>query len=182
MIIVCALGLPYHIYSLSIGKNTVGISQPPEDRSIAMYSLFDRFGPSNIFKVKEYNLFNSYINTQIGFGLVKTNLIVDKIMVLMAFVLFVQSLYMVIIYYKDSIVLLTTFISWWIGYFYLNISMPYYSSQNSRYMIIPILCGLVYTMIRLEKTENKVFRYEMACISSLLMVCSVVYFAICFGV
>ena len=182
MVIVCALGLPYHIYSLSIGKNTVGISQPPEDRSVAMYSLFDRFGPSNIFKLKEYNLFNSYINSQVGFGLVASRLISEKIMIILVFVLFIQSLYMMIIYYKDDIVLLTTFVSWWFGFIYLNLSMPYLSSANSRYMIVPILCGLLLIMSRLEKSESKIFNYEMIFTSSMLTICSIVYFMMCFVV
>ena len=175
-IIICALGLPYHLYSASIGKDTIGISQPPEEKSIAMYSLFDRFGPSNLFKIKDYNLFNSYINTQIGFGLVETNFLVDKIMVGIVTVLFVQSLYMIIVYYKESILLLSTFITWWFGYFYLNIAMPYYSSQNSRYMIVPIICGLLFMILRLEKSDNKVYELEMKIVSVAMMICSVAYF------
>lgn len=170
------LGLWFQFRSLLNGLNTIGIIQPYENLSVAHYSLWQRFGLSNILFMNGYNLWNYFLYTSLNFGLVYNQTILEGFVALAALMLLLISIYYMIINYKENKMLLLTYISWWISYLYLNISMPYSCSMNSRYMLIPLIIGFVMIGKGLEKEESKMFKVFIYVLTAVICIYSLIRF------
>ena len=170
------LGLWFQFRSLLNGLNTIGFIQPYENLSVAHYSLWQRFGLSNILFMNGYNLWNYFLYTSLNFGLVYNQTILEGFVALAALMLLLISIYYMIINYKENKMLLLTYISWWISYLYLNISMPYSCSMNSRYMLIPLIIGFVMIGKGLEKEESKMFKAFIYVLTAVICIYSLIRF------
>ena len=170
------LGLWFQFRSLLNGLNTIGIIQPYENLSDAHYSLWQRFGLSNILFMNGYNLWNYFLYTSLNFGLVYNQTILEGFVALAALMLLLISIYYMIINYKENKMLMLTYISWWISYLYLNISMPYSCSMNSRYMLIPLIIGFVMIGKGLEKEESKMFKAFIYVLTAVICIYSLIRF------
>ena len=147
-----------------------------ENLSVAHYSLWQRFGLSNILFMNGYNLWNYFLYTSLNFGLVYNQTILEGFVALAALMLLLISIYYMIINYKENKMLMLTYISWWISYLYLNISMPYSCSMNSRYMLIPLIIGFVMIGKGLEKEESKMFKAVIYVLTAVICIYSLIRF------
>lgn len=154
-VVAGTLGLWFHLRSLINGLNTLGIIQPYENLSVAHYSIWERFGLSNIFMMDGYNLWNYFIYSSINYGIAYKGTIIETIPVVFAAILLIISIYYLIKNRKENQILVVTYITWWISYLYLNISMPYSCSMNARYMLIPLIIGFVMIGKGIEKEKSK---------------------------
>ena len=90
--------------------------------------------------------------------------------------LIIISIYYLFKYRKENGVLFITYITWWLSYLYLNISMPYSCSMNARYMLIPLIIGFVMIGKGFEKEESKLIKGITILSTALVCIYSIVYF------
>lgn len=176
-IIIGVSGTWFHITRAMQNLNTIGIIQPYEKLSIAQYGFWERFGVFNIFNPNQINinLWSNLINTSLGFVLEKINLIINAIKVILVLVIAFITIYYTL-KNKQNKILLITLITWWLGYFYLNISMPYICSMHARYMVVPIYIGIIILSNGIDKEENKVIKNLIYFSTILLSLFSIVEF------
>jgi len=151
-IIVGVLGGWFQIYNLCNGKNTIGIIMPYEYLSLREISLWERFGISNLLRPNNYNIWNYLFNSSYNLGFINAQLLIQNIATLFSVVCVFISLYYCIM--EKNIILIITYIIWWIGYFYLNISMPYLCSMHPRYMAVPFYINALFISNGYEKEKN----------------------------
>ena len=169
-IIVFPLAFWYHFYR---GGQSLGIIAPFDRFSVKDKSLYERFGLSNPFRIREYNIWNSTMITSIVYGDSIYNLLVFVIVGL-DLLLIINWIYLFIKSNKNDILIITN-ITWWLSYIYLFITMPYITSINSRYIMIPIVIGIIDIANGLEKIDNKYIKAEVYTISSLICLSSILY-------
>lgn len=157
-IIVGSLGLWFQFRNLLVGLNTIGIIQPNENLSVAHYSVWERFGFSSILRMSECNLWNNLVFTSINYGLIYGESLVEGLVALSAAVLIIISMCLMCINVKENMVLVITYLMWWIGYLYLNISMPYSCSMCARYMVMPLMIGFIMLSKGMAKEDSKAFK------------------------
>ena len=169
-LIVFPLGFWYHIYR---GGESLGIISPYEYFSVRDKSLFERFGLYNPFTVVNYNIWNSTLFTSIVYGGSEYNLLVFLIVGL-DLILIVNWIYLFIKNKKNNLLIVTSLI-WWISYIYLFITMPYITSINSRYIVIPIVIGIIDIARGLDSINNKFIKYETMAVTCLTCLLSITY-------
>lgn len=174
------LGLWFQIRSLLNGLNTIGIIQPYEDLSVAGYNLWERFGLANIFVMCGYNLWNYFVYSSLNFAIGYQYTLVEGIFAVFAAVLIIISIYYLFKYRKENEVLFITYITWWLSYLYLNISMPYSCSMNARYMLIPLIIGFVMIGKGFEKEKSKLIKGITILSTALVCIYSIVSFIFVF--
>lgn len=176
-VIIGISGTWFHVTRALEGLNTIGIIQPFEELSIADRSMWERFGLFNVFSPEQINinLWSNLINTSLGFVLEEMNLIFNAIKVILVLILAFATIYY-IFRNKQNKILLITLITWWLGYFYLNISMPYICSMHSRYMIVPFYIGIIVLAHGIEKEKNKKIKGVIYLSAILLSLISIIEF------
>ncbi len=172
------LGLWFQIRSLANNLNTLGIIQPYEYLSIANESIFARFGLCNIFKVSNVNIWNYLIYSSINFVVTDKLAPYNIIMIIAVITLIADIVYFILKNRKTSKILIITLITWWISYFYLNISMPYTCSMHSRYMVLPISIGIIYLGLGMKNENNKVIKVQVYVSSIVVSLMSIFSFII----
>lgn len=172
------LGLWFQIRSLANNLNTLGIIQPYEYLSIANESIFARFGLCNIFKVSNVNIWNYLIYSSINFVVTDKLAPYNIIMIIAVITLIADIIYFILKNRKTSKILIITLITWWISYFYLNISMPYTCSMHSRYMVLPISIGIIYLGLGMKNENNKVIKVQIYVSSIVVSLMSILSFII----
>lgn len=167
------LSISFHAIRLRDGFDTIGIIEAKETMSLKEYPLFRRYGLTNIFKLDEVNMFNSFLYTQITYlRLTKIN-ISALICVIIATLFVFLGIYYMIKNFKENKGLAITYLTWWFGFIYLNVSMPFSCSNNARYMVVPILIQLMVIARSLEKenrTKLKNFIYSICCIFTIFSI------------
>ena len=158
-IISITLGVWFQFRSLANGLYTLGIIEPYEYLSIADRSLWERFGISNILNTSFINIWSYLIYSSLNFYIMTSeNIMYNLIMAVLVIILAIDTIYFMIKNQCKDKILLITFISWWISYFYLNISMPYTCSMHSRYMVVPISIGIAYLGLGMKDEKNKIIK------------------------
>lgn len=167
------LSLSFHISRLMQGLNTIGIIEAKETMSLAEYSLLRRYGLTNIFKMDQANMLNSFLYTQITYlRLAKVN-ISALICVVIATLFTLCGIYYLLKNAKENLGLIITYLAWWIGFTYLNVSMPFSCSNNARYMIVPILIQLISIAKGLDKEKSKNVKEIAYAVSGVFIVFSI---------
>ena len=167
------LSLSFHIARMMDGFNTIGIIEAKEAMSLADYSLYRRYGFTNIFKMDDANMYNSFLYTQITYLRLAEVNISALICVVIATLFVLLGIYYLIKNAKENVGLIITYVAWWVGFIYLNISMPYSCSNNARYMIIPILIELIAMAMGLEKEKSKNMKNIIYTICSIFILFSI---------
>lgn len=175
-VISSTLGLWFQIRSLINNLNTLGIIQPYEYLSIANESIFARFGISNIFKSSNVNIWNYLIYSSLNFVVSEKVTAYNIIMAILVITLIVDIIYFIFKNIKSYKVLFITLLTWWISYFYLNISMPYTCSMHSRYMVVPISIGIIYLGLGMKNEKNKVLKIQVYISSTTIFLMSIFKF------
>lgn len=178
-IISITLGLWFQFRSLAHGLYTLGIIEPYEYLSIADKSIWERFGISNILNISEVNIWNYLIYSSLNFfAITSQNGIYNLIIAILVITLAVDTIYFMIKNKFKNKILLITFISWWISYFYLNLSMPYICSMHSRYMVVPISVGIAFLGLGMKEEKNKVIKIQTYTSVILLSIMSIIKFVL----
>lgn len=176
-IISISLGLWFQFRSLANGLYTLGIIEPYEYLSIADKSLWERFGISDILNISDVNIWSYLIYSSLNFfAITSQNGIFNLIMAILVIALAVDTIYFMIKNKFKNKILLITFISWWISYFYLNLNMPYMCSMHSRYMVVPISVGIAYLGLGMKEEKNKVIKIQTYISVILLSIMSIINF------
>ena len=175
-IIVLILGLWYQIMSLLEGRNVLGIIAPFEYLSIANRSIWERFGITNLFYMNDYNIWNFLIYTSLNFGIILENSFYIRIMIILVLILILDSIYFMCKNKRENIIFIITNIVWWIGYFYLNISMPYICSMCARYMFMPLAISIIFIGIGMEKETNKFMKIQTTIATVIFSMISIIGF------
>ena len=175
-IISATLGLWFQFRSLMNNLNTLGIIQPYEYLSIANESVFARFGISNIFKVSNVNIWNYLIYSSLNFVVSDKITVYSIIMAILVITLIADIIYFIFKNIRSYKLLFITLLTWWISYFYLNISMPYTCSMHSRYMILPISIGIIYLGIGMKNGKNNFLKMQIYISSSIILLMSIFKF------
>lgn len=173
-IISITLGLWFQFRSLANGLDTLGIIEPYKYLSIADKSLWERFGISNILNISDVNIWSYLIYSSLSFYVVTREH--SLIMAILAIVLAIDIIYFMLKIKGKNKILLITFISWWISYFYLNLSMPYTCSMHSRYMVVPISVGIAYLGLGMKEEKNKIVKIQVYISIILLSIMSITKF------
>lgn len=175
-IISITLGLWFQVRSLANGLYTLGIIEPYDYLSIADQSIWARFGIPNILNLSEVNVWSYLIYSSLNFVVTGRNTIYNLIMGILVIVLVIYTIYFIIKNKCKNKILLITLISWWISYFYLNISMPYTCSMHSRYMLVPISIGIIYLGLGIQEEKNKGIKLQIYTATLLLSIMSIIKF------
>lgn len=175
-IISITLGLWFQIRSLANGLYTLGIIEPYDYLSIANKSIWARFGIPNILNLSEVNIWSYLIYSSLNFVVTGKNTIYNLIMGILVIILVIYTIYFIIKNKCKNKILLITLISWWISYFYLNISMPYTCSMHSRYMLVPISIGIVYLGVGIQEENNRSVKLQIYTATLLLSIMSIIKF------
>lgn len=175
-IISITLGLWFQIRSLANGLYTLGIIEPYDYLSIADQSIWARFGIPNILNLSEVNVWSYLIYSSLNFVVTGKNTIYNLIMGILVIILVIYTIYFIIKNKCKNKILLITLISWWISYFYLNISMPYTCSMHSRYMLVPISIGIIYLGLGIQEEKNKGIKLQIYTAILLLSIMSIIKF------
>ncbi len=175
-IISITLGLWFQFRSLANGLYTLGIIQPYEYLSIADESIFSRFGIPNILNISLVNMWNYLLYSSLNFIPTSTNTIYNVVMCIVVITLVIDTIYFIIKYKFKNKILLITLISWWISYFYLNISMPYICSMHSRYMVVPISIGIIYIGHGMKNEPNKLIKSQVYISTIIISIMSIIQF------
>ncbi len=176
-IISITLGVWFQFRSLANGLYTLGIIEPYEYLSIADRSLWERFGISNILNTSFINIWSYLIYSSLNFYIMTSeNIMYNLIMAVLVIILAIDTIYFMIKNQCKDKILLITFISWWISYFYLNISMPYTCSMHSRYMVVPISIGIAYLGLGMKDEKNKIIKIQVYASVILLSAMSIIEF------
>lgn len=171
------LGLWFQIRSLAHGLYTLGIIEPYKYLSIADKSLWERFGISNVLNISDVNIWSYLIYSSLNFfAITSQNTVYNLIMAILVIILAVDAIYFMIKNKLKNKILLITFISWWISYFYLNLSMPYMCSMHSRYMVVPLSIGITYLGIGIEDEKSKIIKFQTYTSVIVLSVMSIIKF------
>lgn len=177
IVIIGFSGTWFHITRAMKNLNTIGIIQPYERLSIANYGVWERFGVFNILNPNQINinLWSNLINTSLGFVLGKIDIIINGIKVILVLIIaFITINYM--LRNKQNKILLVTLITWWLGYFYLNISMPYICSMHARYMVVPFYIGIIILSDGIDKEKNILIKNIIYFSTILLSIFSIIEF------
>lgn len=175
-IISITLGLWFQVRSLANGLYTLGIIEPYDYLSIADQSIWARFGIPNILNLSEVNVWSYLIYSSLNFVVTGRNTIYNLIMGILVIVLVIYTIYFIIKNKCKNKILLITLISWWISYFYLNISMPYTCSMHSRYMLVPISIGIIYLGLGIQEEKNKGIKLQIYTAILLFSIMSIIKF------
>lgn len=171
------LGLWFQIRSLAHGLYTLGIIEPYKYLSIADKSLWERFGISNVLNISDVNIWSYLIYSSLNFfAITSQNTVYNLIMAILVIILAVDTIYFMIKNKLKNKILLITFISWWISYFYLNLSMPYMCSMHSRYMVVPLSIGITYLGIGIKDEKSKIIKFQTYTSVIVLSVMSIIKF------
>lgn len=171
------LGLWFQIRSLAHGLYTLGIIEPYKYLSIADKSLWERFGISNVLNISDVNIWSYLIYSSLNFfAITSQNTVYNLIMAILVIILAVDAIYFMIKNKLKNKILLITFISWWISYFYLNLSMPYMCSMHSRYMVVPLSIGITHLGIGIEDEKSKIIKFQTYTSVIVLSVMSIIKF------
>ncbi len=177
-IISIILGLWFQFRSFAHGLYTLGIIEPYEYLSIADKSLWERFGISNILNISDVNIWSYLIYSSLNFVVLEENIKYSLIMAIVVITLAIDIIYFMIKNIGINKILLITFISWWISYFYLNLSMPYTCSMHSRYMVVPISIGIAYLGLGMKDEKSKIIKIQVATSVILLSIISIIKFVL----
>ncbi len=176
-IISITLGLWFQLRSLANGLYTLGIIEPYKYLSIADKSFWERFGISNILNTSFINVWSYLIYSSLNFYIMTDeNIVYNLIMAIVVITLVIDTIYFMIKSKGNNKILLVTFISWWISYFYLNLNMPYTCSMHSRYMVVPISIGIAYLGLGMKDEKNKVIKIQGYTSIILLCIMSIIQF------
>ena len=151
-IITLILGFWFHLYNFINNKNSFGIIMPFDSLSLKKYSYWQRFGINNILRINSYNIWNYLLNSSYNLGSIVTPILLQYILVIFTVIVFFISIYYCIKNIND--ILIITYLTWWIGYLYLNISLPYICSMHPRYMIVPFFINTIFIANGLQKEDN----------------------------
>lgn len=173
-----SLGLWFHFRSLANGLNTLGIIDPFEYLSIKDKSFIERFGVPNIFTTSAVNIWNFLIYSSLNFAFKLEINMYDIVLAILVIILALDVIYFIIKNYKQNKMLALTFLSWWISYFYLNISMPYTCSMHSRYMLVAISIGIIFLEIGVKSEKNKLLKKQVYICSILISILSIIKFIV----
>ena len=164
------LGGWYHVYSMIHQRDTFGIISPYFYLSVENYSIFERFGPILKLQSYKYNVWPNLVFISVFFD--NYNVYGIAIVVLTA-ILSILSIIAWLRNIKENLFFILTILIWWMGYFYLNLSMPYYCSMNARYMAVPFM--LTFAYMGMEKNEKlykylKIFSYAYSVFCIMFMI------------
>ena len=154
---------------------TLGIIEPKEELNISQYSYLERFGlvsPFDISKVN-INIWISLMENSIGFFVIE-NTIIRFFFEIFACFIWICWFYYFIKNKKDGI-LITTYVAFWIGYFYLNIVMPYSCSMSARYMVVPLIIKILEIGRGFDKENNQLIKIIGYILSVLFFILSIYY-------
>ena len=154
----------------------MGIIDPFEYLSIKDKSFIERFGVPNIFTTSAVNIWNFLIYSSLNFAFKLEINMYDIVLAILVIILALDVIYFIIKNYKQNKMLALTFLSWWISYFYLNISMPYTCSMHSRYMVVPISIGIIYLGLGMKNEKNKVLKIQVYISSTTIFLMSIFKF------
>ena len=173
ILIVGVLGGWFHIYNICNGKNTIGIISPYEYLSLRDFSAWERFGLSNFLTPNNYNIWNYLINASYNLGFISTLLISQNIATVFSLLCIFISLYFC--FKNRNAILILTYLTWWLGYFYLNVSMPYLCSMHPRYMVIPFYLNALFISNGFEKEKNTKLKEVLTLLIYIYSVMNVFY-------
>ena len=179
-IIILTLGFWFQIRNLALGLNSIGIIQPNEELSVANYSLWERFGLTNILSMNKYNIWNYITYSSLNYGLIYNESLIEGIVAFGSLILMIISICYIVSNYKENeenFILAVTYIAWWFGYLYLNLSMPYSCSMSARYMALPFMIGFIMLSKGLHKDKSKFMNCVVYGLSVLIIAFSIVLFA-----
>lgn len=155
------LGFWFQIRSYLNGLNTLGIIEPYEYLSIADKGIVERFCFVNPFKMSNANIWNNLIYTSLNFGIISINNIYSNIMIILLITLIIDALYFIFKNFEKEKILMFSFITWWVFYFFLNIQMPYTCSMHSRYMLVPISIATIILAKGMQEEKNKILKIQV---------------------
>lgn len=170
------LGLGFQFRSYLNGLNTLGIIEPYEYLSIADKSIVERFCFVNPFKMSNVNIWNNLMYTSLNFGIISINNIYSNIMIILLISLIIDVLYFIFKNLEKEKVLMFSFITWWVFYFFLNIQMPYTCSMHSRYMLVPISIATIILAKGMQEEKNKILKIQVYISTISLSLMSLVMF------
>lgn len=160
-VISITLGLWFQLRSLANGLYTLGIIEPYDNLSIADKSIWARFGVPNILNISNVNMWNYLIYSSLNFVQSSPNTMYNIVMCILVITLVIDTIYFIIKNRSKNKILLITFISWWISYLYLNLSMPFTCSMHSRYMVVPISIGILFAGLGMKEEKNKIIKCQV---------------------
>ena len=159
-IIAGGLGLWFQIRSYMNGLDTLGIIEPYEYLSIADKSIIERFGFVNSFKYSNVNIWNNLMYTSLNFGILSLNNVYMSIMIILLITLIIDALYFIIKNFEKEKILMFSFVTWWVFYFFLNIQMPYTCSMHSRYMVVPISIATIMIAKGIQEEKSRFLKIQ----------------------
>ena len=157
-IIVIILGGWFHVLNR---LQTITIYPPKESLRVTTDNLWDRFGISSLLTSNKYNVWNYLLYSSLSFDVFSNENMIIKELVVLAFILILDSLYYSFKYFKENLLINITILSWIIFYIYLQISLPYECSMHARYMIVPMSLGITLLGRGMQKEKNKVIKYQI---------------------
>lgn len=168
--IVLVLGGWFHIIN---SFQTVTIYPPKEEMRVTTDNVWDRFGLTNIVKSNKYNIWNYLLYSSMSFKIFSDENMIIKELVMLFFVLVLDVLYYSIKHFKENTLINITNFAWILFYIYLQISLPYECSMHARYMLVPILLGIVTLGKGLQKEKNKFLKYQIIITAICLAILSI---------
>ncbi len=159
LIFIIITGIIFTVYEIKVGFRNFVITYPAEILDVSGYSIIQRFGIIfNPFVKSNYNIWNEIIFNINGIFANFTPNILSYARIIISIVLMLLWTYYFIkriIKKEENIVFLATYISFFAGYMLLNISYPYSCSMNTRYILVPIILGIIDLADSLGREENK---------------------------
>lgn len=160
-IIAGVLGFWFQIRSYLNGLETLGIIEPYDYLSIADKSFVERFCFVNPFKMSDVNVWNNLMYTSLNFGLLTINNTYMCIMIILLITLIIDVLYFLFKDFEKDKILIFSFFTWWVFYFFLNIQMPYTCSMHSRYMLVPISIAIIILAKGMQEEKNRILKTQV---------------------
>lgn len=160
-VIASVLGFWFQVFNFTRGTFALGIIAPYETFNISNEGVWARLGIPNLFIMSGVNIWNYLIYSSLNFGLVLEHSIYVKVMVIIVLTLILDSIYFIVKNIRKEKILMVTFFSWWVFYFFLNIQMPYMCSMHSRYMLIPISIASIMIAKGMQEEKNKYLKVQV---------------------
>ena len=176
ILITGILGFWFQIRSYINGLDTLGIIEPYDYLSIEDKGLVERFCFVNPFEMSSVNIWNNLMYTSLNFGILSINKVYVNIMVVLVMTLIIDVLYYLFKDFKKDKVLMVTFFTWWLFYFFLNFQMPFTCSMHSRYMLVPISIATIILTKGLQEEKNKIIKIQVYVSAITLSIMSLVMF------
>ena len=129
--------------------------------------------------MNKYNIWNYITYSSLNYGLIYNESLIEGIVAFGSLILMIISICYIVSNYKENeenFILAVTYIAWWFGYLYLNLSMPYSCSMSARYMALPFMIGFIMLSKGLHKDKSKFMNCVVYGLSVLIIAFSIVLF------